>query len=169
MCDKVVDDNPDASEFVPDWYKTQEMCDKVADDFYIALEYKSKEMCDKTISGNPFSLRYVPDQYKTQQMCDKAVADCLTSFKFVPDWFVTSKMVKKLFTDLYANENIIYFKKILVMPHLIIMKWVFLIQILIASTLTIITFMKMILILLLFSDFCLGIPNLKNVKHLKRN
>ena len=127
MCDKVVDDNPDASEFVPDWYKIQEMCDKVADYFYIALEYKSKEMCDKTISENPFSLRYVPDQYKTQQMCDKAVADCLTACKFVPDWFVTSKMIKKLFTDLYAHENIIYFKKILVMPHLIIMKWVFLI------------------------------------------
>ena len=28
---------------------------------------------------------------------------------FVPDWFVTSKMIKKLFTALYADENIIYF------------------------------------------------------------
>ena len=93
MCDKVIDGNPDALEFVPDWCKTQEMCDKVVDDFYIALEYKSKEMCDKT--ENPFSLRYVPDQYKTQQMCYKAVADCLTALKFVHDWFVTSKMIKK--------------------------------------------------------------------------
>ena len=25
-------------------------------------------------------------------MCDKAVDDCLAALKFVPDWFVTSKM-----------------------------------------------------------------------------
>ena len=42
-------------------------------------------------------------------MCDKAVDDCLAALKFVPDWFVTSKMIKKLFTALYADENIIYF------------------------------------------------------------
>ena len=43
-----------------------------------------------------FFIRYVPDQYKTQQICDKAVDDCLAALKFVPDWFVTSKMVKIL-------------------------------------------------------------------------
>ena len=43
---------------------------------------------------------YVPDQYKTQQMCDKGVNNCLASLKFVPHWFVTCKMIKKLFTAL---------------------------------------------------------------------
>ena len=33
-------------------------------------------------------------------MCDKAIDDCLATLKFVPDWFVTSKMIKKLFTAL---------------------------------------------------------------------
>ena len=28
MCDKAVDDDPNALEFIPDQYKTQEMCDK---------------------------------------------------------------------------------------------------------------------------------------------
>ena len=65
-------------------------------------------MCNKIISDDPFSLRYVFDQYKTQQMCDEAVDDCLAALKFVSDWFVTSKMIKKLFTALYANENILY-------------------------------------------------------------
>ena len=51
-------------------------------------------MRDKIISDDPFSLGYVPDQYKTQQMCDKAVDDCLAALKFVPYWFVTSKMIK---------------------------------------------------------------------------
>ena len=33
-------------------------------------------------------------------MCDKVVDDCLPAFKFIPDWFVTSKMIKKLLTAL---------------------------------------------------------------------
>ena len=30
MCNKAVDDYAHALEFVPDWYKTQEMCAKAA-------------------------------------------------------------------------------------------------------------------------------------------
>ena len=37
-------------------------------------------------------------------MCDKAVDDRLAVLKFVPDWFVASKMIKKLITALYADE-----------------------------------------------------------------
>ena len=44
-------------------------------------------------------------------MCDETVDDFLPTLYFVPDWFVTSKMIKKLFTALYANENILYFDK----------------------------------------------------------
>ena len=44
-------------------------------------------------------------------MCDKAVDDCLPALKFVPDWFVTSKMIKKVFTALHADENIVYFNE----------------------------------------------------------
>ena len=31
--------------------------------------------------------------------------------KFFPDWFVTSEMIKKLYTALYADENILYFNE----------------------------------------------------------
>ena len=44
-------------------------------------------------------------------MCDKAVDDCLAALKFVPDWFVTSKVIKELFTAFYADENIFYFNE----------------------------------------------------------
>ena len=44
-------------------------------------------------------------------MCYKAVDDCLAALKFVPDWFVTSKLIKILFTALYADENIPYFNE----------------------------------------------------------
>ena len=67
-------------------------------------------MCDRIISDD-LSLRYVPNQYKTQQMWKKAADDCLATLKFVLDWFVTSKMIKILFTALYADENVLYFNE----------------------------------------------------------
>ena len=66
-------------------------------------------MCDKIISENPFMLRYCPDQYVTQKICDEPVDNFLPTLIFVTDWFVTSKMIKKRFTALYADENILHF------------------------------------------------------------
>ena len=40
-------------------------------------------------------------------MWDKAVDNCLAALKFVPDSFVTSKMIKIHFTTLYTDENIL--------------------------------------------------------------
>ena len=76
-------------------------------------------------------------------------------------------MIKKLYTALYADGNIIYFMKILVMSYFLVMKRVFSAWILIIFVLIIIL-IKMILILLFLSDFWLGIVNLKNAKHLKK-
>ena len=42
-------------------------------------------------------------------MCDKAVDESLATLKLIPDWFVTSKMIKQLLTVLHADENILYF------------------------------------------------------------
>ena len=44
-------------------------------------------------------------------MCDEAVDDSLAILKLIPDWFVTSEMIKKRFAALYADENILYFNK----------------------------------------------------------
>ena len=44
-------------------------------------------------------------------MCDKAVDGCLAALNFILDWFVTGKMIKILFTDLYTDENILYFNE----------------------------------------------------------
>ena len=56
---------------------------------------------------------YCPDECKTQRMCDEAVDDCLAALKLVSNWFVTSKIYKnlqkKVYTALYADENILYF------------------------------------------------------------
>ena len=43
------------------------------------------------------------------RMCDKPVDNSLPELKLIPDSFVTSKMVEKLCTALYADENLLYF------------------------------------------------------------
>ena len=47
-------------------------------------------------------------------MCDKAVDDSLAALKLIPDWFVTSNMIKELYIASYADENILSLMKILV-------------------------------------------------------
>ena len=55
-------------------------------------------------------------------MCNGAVDDSIATLKLIPDWFVTSEMIKKLFigllqvkwliklfTGLHSDENILYF------------------------------------------------------------
>ena len=54
-----------------------------------------------------FLIAYCPDKYKIQIMCDEAVDDCQSALKFISDWFVTSKMIKKLLTALYADDNLL--------------------------------------------------------------
>ena len=44
---------------------------------------------------------------RLKKMCDKAVDDCLAALKFVSDWFVTSKLIKILFTAFYADKHIL--------------------------------------------------------------
>ena len=44
-------------------------------------------------------------------MCDEAVDDSLAALKLIPDRFVTGKMIKKIFTALYVDENILYFNE----------------------------------------------------------
>ena len=106
MCGKVVNTHSPTIEFVPECYKTQKCVIKLL----INVFNKTQEMCDR-ISDYPFSIRYVLYQYTTQQMCYEAVDDCLPALKFVPDWFVTSKIIKILFAALYADENVLYFNE----------------------------------------------------------
>ena len=58
MCNKAVDNYPHALEFVPECYKTQEMC------------------YNKTVDTYPFTIKFIPECFMTQEMCDKAVNRC---------------------------------------------------------------------------------------------
>ena len=145
MCDKAVNTHPSTIKFVSECFMTRGMCDKAINVFFVfdsTDRYKTQVMCDRVVSRDSFLIVYCSGKYKTKRMCEIAA--------------VTSKMIKKLSTVLYADENTW------------VNKWVFLyIKILIILTLINIL-MKMILIPLFFSDFWLGILNLKIAKHSKK-
>ena len=42
-------------------------------------------------------------------MCEETIDDTQAALKRVSDWFGTIKIIKNLFTALYADENILYF------------------------------------------------------------
>ena len=52
-------------------------------------------MSGKVVSKEPLSRKYSFDKYKTQDVCDKAVDAFLPALKFVPSWFVTTKIIEK--------------------------------------------------------------------------
>ena len=52
-------------------------------------------------------LKYCPDSYKIQKMCNIAVDFCLLVIKFVPDFFVLSKVIEKLDSTVFSDEYIV--------------------------------------------------------------
>ena len=76
---------------------------------------------------NSIFIVYCPDKYKTQTLCDEAVDDSLAALKLLPDWFVTSKMIKKLYTALYADDGLHFFDEDSGDVIFFVMKWLFLV------------------------------------------
>ena len=79
ICDNAVACNPYTLRFVPDHFKTQEMCIEAVcrvslwlDD--VADHLRTQEMCDVAVPFNPYMSDGAPDCLKTQKTCDKPVA-----------------------------------------------------------------------------------------------
>ena len=54
-------------------------------------------------------LIYCSDRHKIQRMSDKTGDDCLNALKFIPDWFVTRKILENFPDALNANNDIFFF------------------------------------------------------------
>ena len=94
MCDKAVNTHPSTTKFVSECFMTRGMCDKAINVFFVfdsTDRYKTQVMCDRVVSRDSFLIVYCSGKYKTKRMCEIAA--------------VTSKMIKKLSTALYADEN----------------------------------------------------------------
>ena len=105
MCDKTVGKCFFVFVFIPDWYKTPVMCERVVSEDYFLIVY-----CIN----------------KIQRLYDQAIDDCLAALKFIPNWFVKNKMLEKFYIALLANDDILFLMKILIKSHLFLIKDIFL-------------------------------------------
>ena len=64
MCDKAILKNCGTLEFLPDYYKNQQMCDKAVDNYPHVLKldpacYGAQKMCDKAIKIDSSTIQFV--------------------------------------------------------------------------------------------------------------
>ena len=91
--------------FIPDCFKTQDMCDKAVDEFpwcfrSVPDKFKTQKMCEKAFDEYPEldvreSLDFIPDKFKTQEICAKAVDKYPQNFKYVPYHHISPEMCDK--------------------------------------------------------------------------
>ena len=87
-------------KYVPDRFKTQEMCDYlVRKHCYMSEDapdrLKTKEMCDVVVKMDSYLFYVILNQFKTLKMCKEVVQDDPILTECVLDWFVRGKMFKK--------------------------------------------------------------------------
>ena len=73
---------------------------------YVPDQFKTQEMCDKAVVKDPDLLECVLDQFKTQKMCDKAVEKNPRFFEYVPDYFNSDKLCCKVI-DKNVNKKVL--------------------------------------------------------------
>ena len=78
---------------------------------YIPDLYKTQEICDSGVSEDLFMLVYCPDKYRNQRMCDEPVDDCPAALESIPDWLVTSIMLQTFHNVLLPNDDILFFNE----------------------------------------------------------
>ena len=74
-------------------------------------QQKTEEICGIVASSYPFLVAHWPVKYKTHRICDEseAVDDSVAALKPIIDWFVTNKIIKKLYTALYPGDGLPFF------------------------------------------------------------
>ena len=113
MCDKAVLENGGTLKCVPDCYKSQEICNKVVDNYPHALEfdpecYKTQKICNKAADTHPPTIKIVAECYKNQEMCCTAVHICCFVFASIPDQCKSQELcetIVSLSPDKYITQK----------------------------------------------------------------
>ena len=150
--DEVVAPSPYKLQFVPDHFKTQEMCNNAVREGTYSLRFvpdhlKTQEMCDNAVDieprplafaperfkrfMDPWSLKIIPDHFKTQEIYDKVVDHSSYSVIHVPDWFVIQQQAGPWHDDDNYDELIEWYngykkrktKKTKIEEELILVAW----------------------------------------------
>ena len=89
--------------YVPNQYKTREMCDKVIlenGEKLMFLKYywllQNQKLCNKAVDNYPCVLEFVSDCFKDQKVCNKAVDTYPSAMQFVLECYKTHEMCDKV-------------------------------------------------------------------------
>ena len=96
--------------YVPDHFKTQEMCNEAVRNklcrlLFVPDHFWTQEMRNEIMRTKPDAFHHIPNQFKPQEMCEKVVKDDSSSLEHVPDWFVTRKWVDVWYDNYYGNDG----------------------------------------------------------------
>ena len=121
MCKNAVKKLSYLLRYVPDQYKTQQMCDEAIlenDGTFNSFpySYKSQEMCIKATENYFPELEFVPEFYKAQKLCDKPVNTYPSTITFVSECFMTQLLDACLYLILFLIN--IKLKKYVTLLHL---------------------------------------------------
>ena len=105
MCSEEVRRKPYTLDYVPDHFKTQEMCNKAVPNYQAVLflvpdHFKTQEICIKAVE---IDLYHIPNHFKTHEICNNGVWKDLNFLQYVSDWFVSCHQ-----TDLWGDNNDCY-------------------------------------------------------------
>lgn len=102
LYDKALAQNIGAFDYVPDKFKTQEMCSLALSRYdalkYIPDNFKTEQMCMNAVIRDGWSLEYVPEEMKTYEICVRAMIKTRYVINHVPEKFKTFDFYLEVFT-----------------------------------------------------------------------
>ena len=114
MCNKAANTYPPTIPFVPEYYKTQEICGKAVNRWVFFVfdsvhdPYKTAKMCDWVIYEDPFMLTYCHSTYETQKNVWWSCSSFPGSSKIYSWLDCTSKMLEKFHDALLTNDDTLF-------------------------------------------------------------
>ena len=66
---------------------------------YIPDSFKTKELCRCAVENHGLALQYVPECFVTKELCDIAVKSNSVALSYVPDKFKSSEMIQTAFNN----------------------------------------------------------------------
>lgn len=106
ICEIALNKNYKAFEFIPEKHMNVKMIEKVLEDgkgrfFEIIPDvYKTKEICTLAVKLNNNNLEFVPEDIKDYEFCTENLNIYSEAVKFVPERFIDTNLIKKLYPNL---------------------------------------------------------------------
>lgn len=110
MCLQAVKNYKSVLQYVPEELKTPELCMIAINEDSMSLEYvpeklKTPELCLHAVQKNGIALKYVPEELKTLELCMVAIKESSWCFGYIPEELKTPENYPILSTIILPNSD----------------------------------------------------------------